>query len=223
MPENIEQFLKEMNFKKLVFGGVDEEDVLIQIQELCKLYNEEHQALSLELEIKSSEFENTQLELEVESTTNDELRADRAVLIEQIEYLQQRLEEKENTPQQAEKTTTRDNQTAAEKDQNIHAILDDMLSIREDMIEEARVEAAYEAEKIRNRIIMRTKAEYERVAREILELRNAVNTLREEKLAAEAERDVEDFNLIIEQLSRDVDQLHDRSEKLAEGSSWNAS
>lgn len=39
--ESVERYLREMKFKRRVFGGIDEENALLHIQKICELYKAE--------------------------------------------------------------------------------------------------------------------------------------------------------------------------------------
>lgn len=79
----VEQYLKDMKFKRRTLGGVDEEDVLLHIKKICELYRAElggKEAAARETEQTLRKLQDAQRELEEERRTSGGLReaADRA-------------------------------------------------------------------------------------------------------------------------------------------------
>ena len=59
----IEEFIKNLKFKKKTMGGCDEEDVLLKMKELSDLYRETSQSMREELEKANSRVQEIQSEL----------------------------------------------------------------------------------------------------------------------------------------------------------------
>lgn len=91
----IEEFIKNLKFKKKAMGGCDEEDVLIKMKELNDIYREASQGMRDELEKANAGLSNAQAELATVKAQLEESKSRLAESNSQLEESKSQLSEAE--------------------------------------------------------------------------------------------------------------------------------
>lgn len=91
----IEEFIKNLKFKKKAMGGCDEEDVLIKMKELNDIYREASQGMRDELEKANAGLSNAQAELATVKAQLEESKSRLAESNSQLEESRSQLSEAE--------------------------------------------------------------------------------------------------------------------------------
>lgn len=153
--EAVEQYIKGMTFKRCVFGGVDEEDVLLHIKKICEIYQQELE------------------QAKVQQTAYKDLEQEVALAHEQCERWREKAQQ--NHGQDVEHIKREYQQ----KYQELTAAVDTIQTVKKEAAVKAQVEAAQEAAKLRSEIL--TKAEQERkvIEDQMNELRQEASMLRQ--------------------------------------------
>lgn len=92
---NIEEFIKNLKFKKKAMGGCDEEDVLIKMKELNDIYREASQGMRDELEKANAGLSSAQAELATVKAQLEESKSRLAESNSQLEESRSQLSEAE--------------------------------------------------------------------------------------------------------------------------------
>ena len=91
----IEEFIKNLKFKKKAMGGCDEEDVLIKMKELNDIYREASQGMRDELEKANAGLSDAQAELATVKAQREESKSRLAESNSQLEESRSQLSETE--------------------------------------------------------------------------------------------------------------------------------
>ena len=149
LPAVVEKYLNDMEIKKKAIGGVDEEDALVHIRQICVLFQQDTEKIKNDLSKAQSEVmrlqeENQQLELALEDT-KIELQTAKEKVEED--------EKSENADSEADKAII------ASKDEEIEALKNDKEAL-EKKLEDAVKEAEFNRQSMDKAEAMR--AEYEK-------------------------------------------------------------
>lgn len=93
--EKIDQYIKERKFRKKIFGGCDEEDVLHAIKDICSMYQD-----MCEQQV-AGQTESVRRQLEAANVNRAELEKKLAQANVDVQFLRRQLEESENKTKEA--------------------------------------------------------------------------------------------------------------------------
>lgn len=227
MGKAIEEYLKEMKLKKRVFGGVDEENVLIHIKKICDLYQEEQkegQANGEAVAKAEAALKVSQNELELSKNELEKQRMAYAGLQVELTKSQQAYRElKEKKEQiQTERQSALELKGKYERQyQEFQELMETIQSVKKDAIVKAQVEAAQEATKLRGEIMAKVEEKRLEAEGQIHQLQREVENLQQQRDAmqhmvrAEAER----YTAQLRQMSNSLETLKNQTESLADSES----
>lgn len=183
--EKVNQYLKDLKFKKCRIGGCDEEGVLKSISTICEMYDDELKKKNEDLDIK------TKLIKELEITLNDyeSLQKKNQSLTEEIQELK-RL----NTKYQLEK-------------EKVMATLASIGDVREEVLRKAEQEASKKRIQVENDIQKLMKD----AGNEISDMRDSLYTLTQKKV--DIMNELELIVSFCKNTQRMVEQLKEATEK----------
>lgn len=154
--DKVMQFIKEMKLKRKLIGGVDEEDVLIHVKNLCEIFGEELK---------------TRPSLE-----------DVEAFKQQIQQLQG---ENELLKAKVAQQQTESAQTYQHKLEELNGMLEVVQDVKKEATVRAQVEAIREAAALRSEIMEKTDRERMKAEQELSQLRTSLEALEQKRSSTE--------------------------------------
>ena len=215
--EKVEQYLKDLKFKRRVFGGVDEEHVLICIQELCDLYQEEQKRVPNDKNWKKmkGQLQQARKELEEQKEVCAALEAEADRAKEQLRRLEQE-KEKESSGAREQEITAQVQEEYARKVQELNDTMDSIQSIKKDTVVRAQVEAAQEAARLRREILAKVEEQRQEAEAEILQLQRKIGELkqRREEARKALQTEGERLSVFIDRMQAELEVMKEQSQGL---------
>lgn len=155
-----EEYVRQLTFKHKIFGGCDEEDVLLKIRELCDIYKKEVDSLEERLEDTAQGDRNSrklkQRYRELQQR-NSELEQENSDLEEENQQLEQQLQEvKGDSLQRAAQAQLKANndggsggEAYAQKIKQLENLMNSIEASKRDILRKTKWEAMQEAEKLK--------------------------------------------------------------------------
>ncbi len=209
--ESVERYLKDMKFKRRVFGGVDEESALLHIQKICELYKaelKEMQALREATAEAQSALKAAQEEAEQQKVAYANLQVEAAKARQQCDEWKKAAEH--GGTQEAERLK----REYAQKYRELTEAVDTIQTVKKEAAVRAQVEAAQEAAKLRNEIMAKVEEERKSAEKEVQRLRSEAETMRRQKqeIRQEIEASRKEWQLAIDKLMDELQAMREKAE-----------
>ncbi len=221
MVETVEQYLKGLKFKKRIFGGVDEESVLVHIKKICDLYHEAQKEEQKKLETSQEElhkakdaFQGSQEELEKKKTAYADLQTELAKAQQSIRALR---EEREQAKKEQETALEMKAQHEREY-REFHDIMETIQNVKKEAIVKAQIEAAKEATRLRSEMMAKVEEKRREAETEIYRLQQEINQLQQHRDAMQhiVKTETESFVARIRQMESSLEALKGQAETLGD-------